>query len=234
MTRATGLLGIAQAAAATRDAIDVVLGQRSVQTGASTLAARSVADGAMASAQMEGADPDQGDDPYLRGALRVTHEVGELSTLWLSAPLQVLARLHLLAAADLAAPDALGRPQDSTSARRLTGMVAEVARATGPGSSVPALVVAAFVHAEAAEAFHPAGGLVGRAAERVVLRSSGVDQSGVLVPEVGHLGDAEGYLADRARLLTGTDVAVAIWVERCCRAYTAGAEATAQLLGQTS
>lgn len=231
MTRATGLLGIAQAAAATRDAIDVVLAQRSVQTGAGALAARSAADGALASARLAGAEPDQGDDPNVRGALRVTHEVGELSTLWRSAPLQVLARLHLLAAADQADADVLGRPRDPTSARRLAGLMSEVARSTRAESPVPALVVAAFVHAEAAEAFDPAGGLVGRAAERVVLMASGVDRSGVLVPEVGHLVDADGYVEDRARLLTGTDVAVAIWVERCCRAYTAGAEATAQMLG---
>jgi hypothetical protein len=64
-----------------------------------------------------------------------------------------------------------------------------------------------------------------------VLASTGVDRTSVLVPEQGHLNEAEGYLTDRARLLTGTDVAVATWVERCCRAYTAGAEVTAQMVG---
>lgn len=230
LTRAAGLAGIAQAAAATRDAIDVVLRQRGVQTGAVALAAESVRRGAAASASLEGADPASADDPVVKGAMRVTEESFDLVRLWRSAPLQVLARLHLLAAADLADSDALGRPASTVSARRLTSTMAEIARVTEPGSSVPALVVAAVVHAEAAEAFAPVGGLVGRAAERVVLISSGLDRTGVLVPEEGHLGEPDGYAAERARLLTGTDVAVATWVERCCRAYTAAAEVTAGML----
>jgi len=232
LTRATGLLGISQAAAATRDAIDVVLRLRSVQTGASTLALRSAEHGARASALLETSSESLAeDDPVLAGALRATHAAAELAALWPTAPLQVLARLHLLAAADVAKPDDLGRPRDATSARRLQSMVSEIGRSSGPGSSVPSLVVAAIVHAEVASAFEPLGGVVGRAAERAVLASTGVDRTGVIVPEQGHLNEAEGYVTDRARLLTGTDVAVATWVERCCRAYTAGAEVTAQMVG---
>jgi hypothetical protein len=232
LTRATSLMGIAQAAAATRDAIDVVLRQRSVQTGAAALALRSAEQGAAASARLEASGRSVGDDdPLLLAALRSTHATPELAVLWKTAPLQVLARLHLLAAADVASADELGRPKNPTSARRLQAMIAEISRSAGPGSSVPSLVVAAVVHAEAAEAFEPMGGVVGRAAERVVLVSTGVDPTGVLVPEQGHLDESDGYLADRTRLLTGTDVAVATWVERCCRAYTAGAEVTAQMVG---
>lgn len=226
LTRASGLPGIAQAAAATRDAIDVVLGQRAVQTGAPALARQSVDRGARASARLE----DDGSEPVMRGATRVTEAAAGLAPLWRTAPVQVLARLHLLAAADLADEHRLGRPKDRTSARRLTATMAEVAAVSGPATSVPAMVVAAVVHAEAAEAFDPVGGLVGRAAERVVLLSSGVDPTGVLVPELGHLAEATGYPDDRRRLLTGTDVAVATWVERCLRAYTAAAEATASML----
>lgn len=233
LRRATSLVGIAQAAAATRDAVDVVLRQRSVQTGAAALAAESVSRGALASARLErGSDGDSSteDDPVVRGALRATQEAPALVSLWRRAPLQVLARLHLLAAADLAAAESLGRPANPTAARRLTGTMAEIARSSGPASGVPALVVAAVVHAEAAEAFDPVGGIVGRAAERVVLIASGVDRTGVLVPEQGHLAERDGYLAERSRLLTGTDEAVAIWIERCCRAYTAAGEVTAQMV----
>ena len=232
LTRATALPGIAQAAAATRDAIDVVLRQRSVQTGASALALRSAEHGAAASARLATSEQTLADDdPVLLGALRATHAAAELATLWPTAPLQVLARLHLLVAADVADADDLGRPTDATSARRLQAMIAEISRSAGPGSSVPSLVVAAVVHAEVAAAFEPLGGVVGRAAERVVLVASGVDRTGVLVPEQGHLDESDGYRTDRARLLTGTDVAVATWVERCCRAYTAAAEVTAQMVG---
>lgn len=223
LDRATSLTGIAQAAAATRDAVDVVLGQRPVQTGATALARQSVERGALASARLE-------DDDVGKGALRATQEAPSLVSLWRTAPLQVLARLHLLAAVDLAEPDLLGRPSSPTAARRLAATMAEVARSSRAGSGVPALVVAAVVHAEAAEAFAPAGGVVGRAAERVVLVASGVDRTGVLVPEEGHLAERDGYLEERARLLTGTDVAVATWIERCCRAYTAAGEVTAQMV----
>ena len=89
-----------------------------------------------------------------------------------------------------------------------------------------------MVHAEVAEAFAPAGGLVGRAAERIVLAARGVDASGVLVPEEGFVAEREGYGDDRRRLLTGTDYAVAVWFERCARAYTAAAEVTAAVLAE--
>ncbi|MGB9375229.1 MAG: hypothetical protein WCA82_13855, partial [Jiangellales bacterium] len=62
LTRATALPGIAQAAAATRDAIDVVLRQRSVQTGASALALRSAEHGAAASARLETSEQTLADD----------------------------------------------------------------------------------------------------------------------------------------------------------------------------
>jgi hypothetical protein len=235
LRRAAGLTGLAQAAAATRDAIDVVLGQRAVQVDAARLAAAGLWRGARASAMLDGASAEAADetgptDPVVRGARRVAAGLPDLSARWQSAPLQVLARLHVLAAADLADEAALGRPRDATSARRLTSTIAEIDRAAGPGSSVPAIMVASVVHAEVAEAFSPAGGVVGRAAERVVLAARGVDPSGVLVPEEGFLAERDGYADERARLLTGTDEAVALWFERCARAYTAAAEVTARML----
>lgn len=235
LTRATSIMGVAQAAAATRDAIDVVLRQRAVQADKENLAVMSLRRGAVASAVLEGADVAEtadpsSADPRVRGARRVAASVPDLAPRWHSAPLQVLARLHVLAAVDLADEQSLGRPRDATSARRLTGMMAEADRAAAPGSDVPALLVAAVVHAEVAEAFAPAGGVVGRAAERIVLISRGVDPFGVLVPEEGHLAEQAGYTEERARLLTGTDQAVATWAERCCRAYTAAADVTARLI----
>ena len=184
------LPGIAHAAASARDAVDVVLRQPTVRRQATVVAATSAARGAAASARLEGALPDRADDPLVLGALRATDAAGEMAGLWARAPLQVLARLHLLAAADLTDPDVLGRPVDAGAARRLTALVRDVG--SGPTGDVPAMVVAAVVHAEVAEAFAPAGGLVGRAAERVVLVATGLDPSGLLVPEVGHLAEQEG------------------------------------------
>lgn len=222
------LPGIAHAAASARDAVDVVLRQPSVRRQAAGVAATSVARGASASAQLEGADPDRPDDPSVLGALRATGAAGELAGLWARAPLQVLARLHLLAAADLAEPDTVGRPVDTAAARRLTALVRDVG--AGAAGEVPALVVAAVVHAEVAEAFAPAGGVVGRAAERVVLVATGLDPSGLLVPEVGHLSEEERYTLDRRAFAGGGPLAWGRWVERCCRAYTRGAEETAAIV----
>ena len=215
----------------------MVLTQRAVQVDAGRLASTGLWRGARASALLDGASAEavgQEDptDPVVRGARRVAAGLPDLSGRWQTAPLQVLARLHVLAAADLADEAALGRPRDATSARRLTSTMAEITRAAGPGSTVPAVMVAALVHAEVAEAFTPAGGVVGRAAERIVLAARGVDPSGVLVPEEGFLAEKDGYATERARLLTGTDEAVALWIERCARAYTAAAEVTARMLAE--
>ena len=232
LTRATGLLGISQAAAATRDAIDVVLRLRSVQTGASALALRSAEHGARASALLETSSESLADDdPVLAGALRATHAAAELATLWPTAPLQVLARLHLLAAADVAEPDDLGRPTDATSARRLQSMVAEIGRSPAPGRRCRPWSWPPSCTRRLRRRSSPSAESSGAPPNVPCSASTGVDRTGVLVPEQGHLNEAEGYLTDRARLLTGTDVAVATWVERCCRAYTAGAEVTAQMVG---
>src|SRR5690606_41481628 len=59
-------------------------------------------------------------EPVLAGALRVAEALGGMLSTWQRSPLQVLARLHVLAAADLIEnPDRLGRPrQDEAVARR--------------------------------------------------------------------------------------------------------------------
>jgi hypothetical protein len=228
LTDIAALPGIAHAAASARDAVDVVLRQPSARRQAAVVAATSVVRGASASARLEGAEPDRTDDPLVLGALRATGAAVEMAGLWARAPLQVLARLHLLAAADLADRDTVGRPVDAEAARRLTGLVRDVG--TSVASEVPAMVVAAVVHAEVAEAFAPAGGVVGRAAERVVLVSTGLDPSAMLVPEVGHLAEQERYPLDRRAFAGGGPLAWGRWVERCCRAYTRGAEETAAIV----
>ncbi len=226
--RVAAAQGIAQAAAAARDGIDVVLRQPDVRRRAATLAPLAAREGARASTVLEGGDPDDPDDPLWQGALRVAVEVPELATVWPRSPLQVLARLHVLAAADLAVGDALGRPADGDAARRLTALTAQLR----PTPDVPALVVAALVHADVAESFRPAGGLVGRAAERVVLVSTGLDPQNLLVPEAGHLAGGDGYADQRVAAVTGVLAGPARWAERCCRAYTHAAERTALLAGR--
>src|SRR6478609_1761162 len=62
-------------------------------------------------------------DPVIAGALRVAAGIGSMSTVWSRSPLQALAKLHTLAAADLIDADELGRPRtgDPDVGRKLTG-----------------------------------------------------------------------------------------------------------------
>jgi hypothetical protein len=193
--------------------------------------------GARASAALDGADAPldvvrrtasagdrlpTGDEAVVQGALRVAAEVGQLQATWSRAPLQVLARLHALAAAGLVTdPAALGRP-DPAGAPRL----AALADALTAPSDAPALVVAAVVHGEVATsgAFPQGAGLVARAAARLTMAARGLDPQAVSVPEVGHVeigGDAY-RTALRAYAGGGAD-GIAAWVAHCAEATVLGA-----------
>ncbi len=87
--------------------------------------------GARSSSALDGGGVDVGaaaDDPVLAGALRVAHAVEGGTTAivgsWRRAPLQALARLHTLAAADLVGEEELGRPvrRPEVAARRNAGL----------------------------------------------------------------------------------------------------------------
>src|SRR4051812_22880394 len=120
------LPGVADAVEASRAAVDRLRSARVLRRQAEQVAAESALRGARASAALEGADlpldavrrvlraggvfPGP-EGPHVQGALRVAIEVGQQKDTWRRAPLQVLARLHSLAAADLSRPDELGRPR---------------------------------------------------------------------------------------------------------------------------
>ena len=98
--------------------------------------------------------PTSGDaDPVLAGALRVAEalEGGATSLIgvWQRAPLQAIARLHALAAADLADDERLGRPRGDADVGRRLELLADIV--TG-GTRVPAPVLAAVVARRAADA----------------------------------------------------------------------------------
>jgi hypothetical protein len=138
-------------------------------------------------------------DPVLAGAVRAAEATGRLLGTWRTAPLQALARLHVLAAADQGDADtgsgaALGRPV------RGTERLALLAELVTGGTAVPAPVLVAVVHGEllALEPFPSANGVVARAAARLAAISSGLDPRGLAVPEVGHLRAGSAY-RDAAR-----------------------------------
>ena len=109
------LPGVAEAADGARAAVDRLLGHKVLRRESAGVSAESALRGARASAALEGVDVPLAElragaveDPVVQGALRVSVGLGSMVETWERAPGQVLARLHVLAAADLA--DA-GRPR---------------------------------------------------------------------------------------------------------------------------
>lgn len=112
-----GLPGVADAVRRAREAV-VALHRHPVnRTGWAASAAEAALRAARASAALDGAELARADgvvtDPVLAGAVRAAEATGRLLGTWRTAPLQALARLHVLAAADLGAAD--GAPGLGTS-----------------------------------------------------------------------------------------------------------------------
>src|SRR3954447_18613956 len=116
--------------------------------------AESLLRGAHASAALEGSTSslaavrEGSGDALAADAVRVSTSLLGLAPTLTRSPSQVLVRLHTLAAARSAAEPDLGRPRDAASAERLQG----VARLLSGSSTVPALLLAAVVHADLATA----------------------------------------------------------------------------------
>ncbi|WP_107653781.1 Fic family protein [Nocardia suismassiliense] len=230
------LPGVRAAADRARDALAEVHRHKANRRGWPTTAAEAAVRAARSSAAIDGGSTElpadgQVGDPILAGSLRVGQALDgdalrNLVGTWQRAPLQALARLHLLAAADLVVDEAaLGRPRsDAGVAERLDLLVQTVL-----GSSAPAPVIAAVVHGEllALRPFGTADGVVARAASRLVAVSSGLDPHSLGVPEVFWLRRRQAYLDAAAAFGSGAADAVGSWVLLCCGALEDGArEAT--------
>ncbi|MBD0690053.1 oxidoreductase [Streptomyces sp. CBMA123] len=115
------LPGVPDAVAEVRKAVDRLYGHRVMRRRAAEVTSESALRGARASAAVAGADwpleevrrrTDFSADAEARtvgAALRIAAEAGQLLSVWRHSPLQVLARLHLLAVGD--ADPAAGRPR---------------------------------------------------------------------------------------------------------------------------
>ena len=222
------LPGVGAATDSARAAVDRLLGHKVLRRESAGVSTESALRGARASAALEGADVPlarlrSGDvtDPVVRGSLRVSAALGGMVETWPRAPGQVLARLHVLAAADLADAAGLGRPAPHAGPR-LSGLLSLVTGA----SSAPAVVVAALVHGEIAalRPFGTADGIVARAAARLTGITRGLDPKAVSVPEVGlaELG-REAYASALAGYASGNPDGLALWLRHCCRATELGA-----------
>ncbi len=223
------LAGVAAGIATARDHADAAMRHRALRRKGGQVAAEVGLRAAVASAALEGAHHDlevvrQGavTDPVMQGALRVVGALDGLAPRWQTAPRQVLARLHVLAASGLVADDALGRPvADPVVATRLDTLMGLVAG----GTRVPPLLLAAIVHGELLNLrpFEGPSGVVARAAARLTLLSTGFDPRGLIAVEVGHLSREPEYVGSASAFATGTPDGLRSWL----RHYTAAVEAGA-------
>ena len=226
------LPGVAEAAERARTAIAQVHRHKTNRRGWPATAAEAAFRAARASAAIDGGSTDlppdgKFADPVLAGAIRVgqaldAESLTNLVNTWKHAPMQALARLHLLAAADMVEDDTqLGRPRSAPGVGARLDLLSQVVTTT----TVPAPVVAAVVHGEllALRPFGTADGIVARAASRLVSVASGLDPHCLGVPEVNLLKRRNAYLSAAEKFGTGDPAAVGGWVVFCCGAFEAGA-----------
>ncbi|MGW4472774.1 oxidoreductase [Nonomuraea sp. NPDC004354] len=242
-----GLPGVPEAVEEAREAVDRLYRHRVLRRRSPEVSAEAALRGARASAALSGDDVPldvlrrgEVSSPVVQGALRASAELGRLGSTWRSAPRQVLARLHTLAAVGLAAQEDLGRPRHDSGdfapdplglgpvpgvEETATRMAALAALVGGP-SKAPALVLAAIVHAELAvlRPFGVADGVVARAAERLTLVEYGLDPKSLVPAEVGHL--ELPYAEGLRSYLSGTAEGVSVWVRQCAAAVTLGVRET--------
>ena len=230
LARLVSLEGVASGFAAARDGIDVMLRDRGLRRTSPETTAESLLRGAHASAVLEGSGSTlaevraSGGDAIAQDAVRLSTELLSLVPVVKNAPLQAFARLHALAAAGSLEAEELGRPRSADSAERLRRLSDLLLAPT----SAPALVVAAFVHADLATAapFASRNGLVARAAERLILVARGVDEKSLVVPEAGHLALRAAYESNLRGFREGGQAGAHSWLLYAAEAYAAGAEAS--------
>lgn len=227
-------------------------------------AAESRVRGAVASASLEGAEiagsrlslplvrdvmrgaqkPPEALDPMWRtmmAAIQVTAAGEQITQRSLGSPMQVLARLHVAAAAPLLPAGQIGRPRlpdescvewvelapaptGEAMRERLLG-IADLMKSV-PGGAGPAVVLAGLIHAEiiATRPFVAGNALVARSLERVVLQQAGLDPTGVAVVEAGHaVGVGASYRGALTAYVEGGERGVGLWLVHVAEAVTHGA-----------
>jgi hypothetical protein len=234
------LPGVAESVESVRKAVDRVYGHRIMRRRGNEITSEAALRGARGSAALSGADwaleevrrrTDFSSDDEARtvgAALRLTAESGQLLSIWRQSPLRVLARLHLVAAADQGDEPLVELPLPD--ADEVAGRLEGLSQLIIAGGSAPALVTAAVVHGEliALRPFTSRNGLVARAAERIVLIGSGLDPKSICPAEVGHaeLGRA-AYLAALDGYVSGTPDGMAAWIAHCGRSVELGVRESA-------
>ena len=224
------LPGVVDAAENARDALGRAHRHRANLRGWPVTAAEAALRAARASSVLDGGtlqlDENTVADPVFAGALRVAQALeggaGTLVGAWQRAPLQALARIHALAAADLVADDRLGRPRLSP---EVSARLDLMSRLVTGGSVVPAPILAAVAHGEllALSAFGSADGVVARGVARLVTVATGLDPHGLGVPEVFWMRRAADYREAAQGFATGSEAGLTQWLVLSCRALQEGA-----------
>jgi hypothetical protein len=223
------LEGVPSGFSAARDGIDALLRDRGLRRTTPEQTAESLLRGAHASAVLEGSESSleqvrAGDgDETAQAALRVSTAVLGLVPVVATSPLQALARLHALAGKGVVADEQLGRPVSPEAADRLGALATSFL-----GTSVPALVVGAVMHAEliTVAAFASHNGIVARAAERLVMVARGVDPASIVVPEAGHLALRREYESNLRGYRNGGRSGLHSWLLYAPEGISAGVEAS--------
>ena len=225
------LPGVAEASDRARDGLGRAHRHRANLRGWPVTAAEAALRAARASSVLDGGpirlDDAAATDPVFAGALRVAQALeggeGNLLGVWRRAPLQALARLHMLAAADQVDEDRLGRPRADAEVGPRLELLAGLAIGR---TRAPAPVVAAVAHGEllTLKPFGSADGIVARAVSRLVTIASGLDPHGLGVPEVSWMRQPANYRDAARGFADGTPDGVGAWLVLCCRAMQAGAQ----------
>ena len=228
------LPGVADAAEQARDALGRAHRHRANLRGWPVTAAEAALRAARASSVLDGGTPQLDEhtasDPIFAGALRVAQalEGGEttLVGVWRRAPLQALARLHMLAAADVVAENELGRPRPVPEVSARLDLVTQLVSGGPKASKVSGPILAAVVHGEllALASFGSADGVVARGVSRLVTMATGLDPHGIGVPEVYWMRRAAEYHDAARGFATGTEKGLTGWLLLHCRALQAGAQ----------
>lgn len=203
-----------------RSAVDAALRHRALRRSGGAVAVEIGFRAAVASAALEGHRHDFSEvragtvpNPVVQGAVRVSAALDGLAPRWRSAPRQVLARLHLLAARGCVVPADLGRPVGPPETlARLAGLCELIA---APAGGAPAILLAAVVHGEllALRPFAGPSGVVARAAARLTLIADGLDPRGLIAPELGHLAREPEYVGAANAFSTGTPDGIRSWLK---------------------
>lgn len=190
------------------------------------------------------------------GIWRLESALLELETIWKAAPGQALARMHSLLGAGVLRDDQLGRPRllgsapadpmhlgqtppeaerPSPAAALLTLLREYAATVATADGDVPALVLAAVIHAELmwSRPFGFGDGPIARAVARLVLASRGVDPNLLGAADAGLAAAGRpAYVRALRGYLRGDPAGAGEWMIFYCGAVARGAAISEQLLSE--